>query len=385
MVNFSPFDERDIAQARLYKYNGVDDSIACKLFYRRFWNWLINFVPLNIAPNTITLIGFLFEAASFVSSMILSKGLTQKLPWYGCVINSVFLFIYQTLDNLDGRQARRTGMSSPLGQFFDHGCDAITGVFEIIKSAAVLNMGPTWVCFAYAIATGVGFILASYEEYTTHRFYLGYFNAPDEGLLILMIVYLFVAAAPECLSWFRPAFIVAFVICDILTILLTFVNVFKFVKDHQECRHRMIYSLIPTSITVAVICILALFHKNYIHTVTFIMACEFILTFNSQTIIISYLVKRPVSRLWEPITILFWIASLCSLLPYSQKYVESGLYWFVLCAAIFLAMVITDIRVVYGLSKGLNIPAFHIKKQKVDEVEKPKDDIKQSKQTNVAH
>ena len=381
---FSPFDELDIAQARLYKYNGVDDSIACKLFYRKFWNWLIQFVPLNIAPNTITLIGFLFEAVSFLCSIILTKGMTQQLPWYGCVINSLFLFIYQTLDNLDGRQARRTGMSSTLGQFFDHGCDAITGVFEIIKSACVLNLGPSWVCFTYAITTGIGFVLASYEEYTTHRFYLGYLNAPDEGLLILILTYLFVAAVPTCLSWFRPMFILVYVISDVLTIIVTFVNVFKLVKQNPDCKERMKYSLIPTSITVAVILILAAFHRNDIHTIAFIMACEFILTFNSQTIIISYLVKRPPSKLFEPITICFWILALASILPFAQEYVHSGQYWIFLCGSIFTAMIFTDIRVVYGFSKGLGIPAFHIKKQKVDE-EKPPEVSKQSQHASVAH
>ncbi len=29
------------------------------------------------------------------------------------------------LDNMDGKQARRTGTSSPLGMMFDHGCDAL--------------------------------------------------------------------------------------------------------------------------------------------------------------------------------------------------------------------------------------------------------------------
>jgi phosphatidylglycerophosphate synthase len=29
--------------------------------------------------------------------------------------------MYQTLDAVDGKQARRTGTSSPLGQLFDHG------------------------------------------------------------------------------------------------------------------------------------------------------------------------------------------------------------------------------------------------------------------------
>lgn len=33
----------------------------------------------------------------------------------------VGLFIYQSLDAIDGKQARRTGASSPLGEVFDHG------------------------------------------------------------------------------------------------------------------------------------------------------------------------------------------------------------------------------------------------------------------------
>ena len=31
------------------------------------------------------------------------------------------LFLYQTLDAIDGKQARRTGMAGPLGEMFDHG------------------------------------------------------------------------------------------------------------------------------------------------------------------------------------------------------------------------------------------------------------------------
>ena len=32
---------------------------------------------------------------------------------------------YLNMDAIDGKQARRTGTSSPLGELFDHGCDAI--------------------------------------------------------------------------------------------------------------------------------------------------------------------------------------------------------------------------------------------------------------------
>jgi len=41
------------------------------------------------------------------------------------------LFIYQSLDAIDGKQARRTKTSSPLGELFDHGCDSVsTGDFN---------------------------------------------------------------------------------------------------------------------------------------------------------------------------------------------------------------------------------------------------------------
>lgn len=36
------------------------------------------------------------------------------------------VFLYQTLDATDGKQARRTGSSSPLGELLDHGCDAMS-------------------------------------------------------------------------------------------------------------------------------------------------------------------------------------------------------------------------------------------------------------------
>ena len=36
------------------------------------------------------------------------------------------LFIYQSLDAIDGKQARRTNSASPLGELFDHGCDSVS-------------------------------------------------------------------------------------------------------------------------------------------------------------------------------------------------------------------------------------------------------------------
>ena len=50
------------------------------------------------------------------------------------------LLAYQTLDNMDGKQARRTGSSSPLGQLFDHGCDAFNTTASGLNLAAALQV-----------------------------------------------------------------------------------------------------------------------------------------------------------------------------------------------------------------------------------------------------
>lgn len=41
------------------------------------------------------------------------------------------LWAYSSLDAIDGKQARRTGTSGPLGELFDHGCDALNLVVFI--------------------------------------------------------------------------------------------------------------------------------------------------------------------------------------------------------------------------------------------------------------
>jgi phosphatidylglycerophosphate synthase len=49
--------------------------------------------------------------------LTLSQPVPQWTIFYACFCG----FMYQTLDAVDGKQARRTGSSSPLGQLFDHG------------------------------------------------------------------------------------------------------------------------------------------------------------------------------------------------------------------------------------------------------------------------
>ena len=50
---------------------------------------------------------------------------------------------FQTLDAIDGKQARRTKTSSPLGELFDHGCDSISTIFVATSVALTIHALPT--------------------------------------------------------------------------------------------------------------------------------------------------------------------------------------------------------------------------------------------------
>ncbi len=45
------------------------------------------------------------------------------------------------LDNLDGKQARRTKTSSPLGLLFDHGCDAMVTFIFSQSLSSIIGLG----------------------------------------------------------------------------------------------------------------------------------------------------------------------------------------------------------------------------------------------------
>ena len=49
----------------------------------------------------------------------------SQAPHWAYLCCAAGLFVYQTLDGMDGIQARRIGLSSPLGEVFDHGLDAV--------------------------------------------------------------------------------------------------------------------------------------------------------------------------------------------------------------------------------------------------------------------
>lgn len=72
--------------------------------------------------------------------------LTHDVPSWTYFFAAVCIFIYQTLDACDGKQARKTGSSSPLGQLVDHGNKFNIHLIIIQTIKDVIHL-PSILCF----------------------------------------------------------------------------------------------------------------------------------------------------------------------------------------------------------------------------------------------
>lgn len=87
-------------------------------------------------------------------------------------------------DNIDGKQARRTKNSSPLGSLFDHCCDSMTsflitgGIAAVLKCTHLYQYTMIWLMVAFP------FYATIWEENITKFFYLPLINGVSEGTLV---------------------------------------------------------------------------------------------------------------------------------------------------------------------------------------------------------
>lgn len=178
------------AQAlRKYQFVGEDRSKLYKYVLSPLAEFCVRQTPEWLAPNTITLIGFIVQLSALVAVAIYCPNLTEVPPQWVCLFGALCMFIYSTMDNMDGKQARRTGASSPLGLLFDHGCDALNaGFVGPLIANRVFGADPNaWHILGLWSTTTIPFFLNTWEQYHLKKFILPIINGPSEGLVLAII------------------------------------------------------------------------------------------------------------------------------------------------------------------------------------------------------
>ena len=83
------------------------------------WNFCVEFLPLWLAPNMVTLIGFFFVIGNVALQYFMDPELVGPTQAWVSYSYAFGVWAYSTMDNIDGKQARRTGQSSGLGELFE--------------------------------------------------------------------------------------------------------------------------------------------------------------------------------------------------------------------------------------------------------------------------
>ncbi|PIA14151.1 Choline/ethanolaminephosphotransferase [Coemansia reversa NRRL 1564] len=168
---------------RKYKYQAVDKSLISRYVLKEYWNQLVKIFPLTMAANMVTLLGAVHVIVAMVLNQIYAPNLEEESPRWVYFAHAACVWIYGSFDAVDGKQARRTGTASPLGELFDHGCDSLVVTLIMLLYASVCQLGETWWTVALVFFALTNFYMATMEEYHTHVLFLGYFSGPVEGIL----------------------------------------------------------------------------------------------------------------------------------------------------------------------------------------------------------
>uniref|UniRef100_A0A8C7P6J8 Ethanolaminephosphotransferase 1 n=1 Tax=Oncorhynchus mykiss TaxID=8022 RepID=A0A8C7P6J8_ONCMY len=254
-------------------YSAVDSNPLSVYVMHPFWNSVVKVMPRWLAPNLITFTGFMFLVFNFLMLSFYdyhfdasAEGYTHVPSWVW-VAAGLFNFLAYTLDGVDGKQARRTNSSTPLGELFDHGLDSWACVFFVATVYSIFGRGPSGVGVAtlYYILWVVlfSFILSHWEKYNTGILFLpwGY----DISQVTISIVYIFTAMVGvetwyEPIWWnfhYRDLFTFMILGCSFtVTLPMSLYNVFK-ASRNNTLKHSSMYEAFLPFLSPVLLCLLS--------------------------------------------------------------------------------------------------------------------------------
>ncbi|XP_048480925.1 cholinephosphotransferase 1 isoform X3 [Plutella xylostella] len=211
------YKERILNAAQLkrlseHKYSCTSASIL-DAWLQPWWCWLVSKTPLWLAPNLITILGLIINIVTTLILVWYSPDAKSDPPRWACFLCALGVFIYQSLDAIDGKQARRTGSQSPLGELFDHGCDSISTVFIAVGACTAVRLGeyPTWMFFQCFCAMTL-FYCAHWQAYVTGTLKMGRIDVTEAQYSIILIHLVSAILGPQIWSVQVPPLHVEFIV-----------------------------------------------------------------------------------------------------------------------------------------------------------------------------
>ena len=192
-MKLAPIPEENLHKMKEFQYKSTDESYLYNKCLSPCLNRVIKIFPIWLAPNIITLFSlFMNIIAAMITYIDAEFDFSKTLNPITCITIGITQFLYLLLDNLDGKQARRTGSSSPYGMLVDHGCDIFTNCFTCFNlSHLTLVDNDNFLSISIFIGLILGFYAMTYEEYKIGELHFPVINATDEGNLAVSLFGIF--------------------------------------------------------------------------------------------------------------------------------------------------------------------------------------------------
>ncbi|CAH2245466.1 ethanolaminephosphotransferase 1 [Pelobates cultripes] len=304
----------------------------------------------------------------------------EHVPNWVWIVAGLLNFTAYTLDGVDGKQARRTNSSTPLGELFDHGLDSWACIYFVVTVYSIFGRGEAGVSVLvlYLLLWVVlfSFILSHWEKYNTGILFLpwGY----DLSQVTISCVYL-VTAVVGVEAWYKPAvfnllyrdlFTSMIVGCAVtVTLPMSLYNVFKAYRNNT-LKHKSFYeSMLPliSPVLLFILCTVWVLlspsdileaHPRLFY---FMMGTTFA-NITCQLIVCQMSNTRcqPLSWLLLPLALVVAVV----LSGFAQE--TETLLLALLTGLVTVAHIHYGVRVVNQLSKHFNILPFSLKKPNMD-------------------
>ncbi|XP_022818344.1 ethanolaminephosphotransferase 1-like isoform X2 [Spodoptera litura] len=218
MFDYKYLSKEEIKGFNKYKYSAIDTSPLSKYVMHPTWNTVVKFIPKSIAPNLITFAGFLCMVIAVVTLSVYDYdfyavggrpgvvGYQSEVPNWVFTMCGVLIFLAYNLDGIDGKQARRIGVSGPLGELFDHGLDSFIVFLVPYSLVSVYGRDQEYSvsCFRgllIVISVVMNFYVSHCEKYNTGVLYLPW--SYDLSMWVSALLFLFAGAyGPEFYKYY---------------------------------------------------------------------------------------------------------------------------------------------------------------------------------------
>lgn len=161
--SYIKFDETDLDNIVHYQYKSAKYTPIDNVL-RKLTELTVPYIPTSWSPNGITLFGFAMDVLGvlFLTFLQDKDGYSSRIA---CLLYALLASVYVYMDMLDGKQSRKLGCNSPMGQVFDHGCDSLNGSCLIYAAMKAVGLNDPHIMAILLGLTGYVFLTFQIIEY----------------------------------------------------------------------------------------------------------------------------------------------------------------------------------------------------------------------------